>query len=348
MKVKIGIFGKTNAGKSTLLNALTGQDVAIVSPKEGTTTDPVRRAYELLDYGAVTLIDTAGIDDTTALSAERIAKSRSIASEVELALVLLSGNEADEVERNFCDELSCPTILVRRGYNTAELLSEIRSTLLEKVKPLPPFYGSQLSENQIVLLVCPIDSEAPAGRLILPQVNAIRAALDLHSTAIVVQCGELAEAIKKHYPDLVVTDSQAFREVAEIVGDSVPLTSFSILLAEQRGDKELYSEGLRAIENLKSGDRVLLIEHCSHGVSCDDIGRVKIPNLLRKRVGGDITVDIVSGRDSLPKDLEKYSLAIQCGGCMVGARPIIHRAHLCLKHNLPITNYGMALRCLLT
>lgn len=347
MKVKIGIFGKTNAGKSTLLNALTGQDIAIVSPQRGTTTDPVRRAYELLDYGIVTFIDTAGIDDSTTLGDKRIAKSQSIATEVDLALFLLSDSEIDVEERRFCEKLLCPIIYVRRGYKVEALFSEIRETLTREVKPLAPFYGSALNSGEVVLLVCPIDSEAPAGRLILPQVAAIRAALDIHSTAIVVQVDELGEAIERYSPNLVVTDSQAFKEVEEIVRGRVSLTSFSILLAAQRGDIELYSEGLKALRELKAGSRVLLIEHCSHGVSCEDIGRVKIPRLLRERVGGDIEVDILSGRDPLPDDLSPYSLAIQCGGCMVGARPIIYRAKMCQGRGVPITNYGMALRELL-
>ncbi len=347
MKAKIGIFGKVNAGKSTLMNALTGQRVAIVSPERGTTTDPVRRAYELLDYGAVTFIDTAGIDDESALGSARVAKSRNVAMEVDLALFVIVGDDADTDEQTFIDQLECAVIVVKRGYEVAALLDEIRETLQRTVKKLPPFYGDKLSEGQCVVLVCPIDSEAPEGRLILPQVQAIRAAIDIHSTAIVVQPSELATAIEKHKPDLVVTDSQAFKEVSEIVPSGVELTSFSILLAIQRGDMELYSSGIEALDSLKAGDRVLLIEHCSHGVSCEDIGRVKIPKLLCERVGGKVEFDMVSGRDALPADLSGYRMAIQCGGCMVGATPIIRKAHFCNARGLPITNYGMLLRKLL-
>lgn len=343
----VGIFGKVNAGKSTLLNALVGQEVAIVSSEEGTTTDPVRRAYELLDYGKVTFIDTAGFDDSSALGAVRLQKTLKVIDEVVLALFVAAGDELDGDEEKFLQRVDVPTIIVRRGYSVEGLLDEIRSTLLREVKPLAPFFGSHLQGGQCVILVCPIDSEAPAGRLILPQVQAMRAALDIHATAVVVQVEELADALARYDCDLVVTDSQAFSEVSKIVPSNIPLTSFSILLAEQRGDKELYSSGLSALDTLKASDRVLLIEHCSHGVSCDDIGRVKIPALLSRKVSGAIKFDIISGRDPLPEDLSAYSLAVQCGGCMVGSRPIIRRAKQCRRASLPITNYGMLLRKLL-
>ncbi len=347
MKVKVGIFGKVNAGKSTLFNALTGQDIAIVSSKRGTTTDPVRRAYELLDYGIVTFIDTAGIDDKSELGGARTAKSLQVAFEVDLAVVMTENEVLDEIENNFIAKLESPYIVVKRGYKVEDVLTEIRETLEREVRPLPPFFGSKLRTGGIALLVCPIDSEAPAGRLILPQVQAIRAALDIHATAIVVQVEELAEAIDRYNPDLVVTDSQAFSEVSKVVPTGIELTSFSILLAEQRGDVALYSSGIEAINTLKDGDKVLIIEHCSHGVSCDDIGRVKIPKLLQNHIKGNLEFDFISGRSPLPENLADYKLAIQCGGCMVGASSIIRRARLCSRHDLPITNYGMLLRKLL-
>ncbi len=347
MKVKIGIFGRVNAGKSTLLNALTGQDIAIVSPTGGTTTDPVRRAYELLDYGAVTFIDTAGIDDSSELGGQRIAKSVAVAEDVDLALFVLSGQEADSLESDFIDRIGCPIILVRRGYSVEALLSELRETLRREVRQLPSLFEGRLKGGETVVLVCPIDSEAPAGRLILPQVQAIRAALDIGAMAVVVQVPELRCALERYTPTLVVTDSQAFDAVEPLVPSGVELTSFSILLAHQRGDVELYSKGLEVIDSLSPSSRVLLIEHCSHGVSCEDIGRVKIPRLLSKHLGFEVQVDIVSGRDSLPKNLYYYDLAVQCGGCMVGAKPIIQRVGKCQSQGLPITNYGMLLRYLL-
>ncbi len=347
MKAKIGIFGRVNAGKSTLLNALTGQDVAIVSQERGTTTDPVRRGYELLDYGAVTFIDTAGIDDDSPLGAERIAKSKAVTTEVDLALFITTKGEPDSLERDFIDRIDAPVILVQRGYIIEDLLTEIRCTLEREIRPLPHLFEGRLQGGEVVVLVCPIDSEAPAGRLILPQVQAIRAALDIGATAVVVQVGELESALKRYSPQLVVTDSQAFAEVTPLVPEGIELTSFSILLAQQRGDKELYSEGLKAVDSLTSDKKLLLIEHCSHGVSCDDIGRVKIPKLLSKHLGFEVQFDIISGRDMLPKDLSPYGLAVQCGGCMVGSAPIVRRARHCHRASLPITNYGLLLRYLL-
>lgn len=342
--MKIGIFGRTNAGKSTLLNALTAQNVAIVAPEAGTTTDPVRRAYELLGVGKVTFIDTAGFDDTTSLGAQRLKKTVAVIDEIDVALFLTTSPNLDPQEQAFVDRLDCPMLHVVRGYDPALVLQRIVSLIEQSEGVRPSFYGDLLPRGGVVLLVCPIDSEAPEGRLILPQVQAVRAALDLNGVAIVVQVGELRGAMERWAPDLVVTDSQAFGEVQLIVGDRVPLTSFSILLARQKGDPELYRRGLEALGELEEGSCVLLIEHCSHGVSCQDIARVKIPALIERRLGFMPRFDIVSGRDPLPDDLGVYSLAVQCGGCMTSARPIGRRIELCRRVGLPITNYGMLLR----
>lgn len=347
MKVKIGIFGRVNAGKSTLFNALSGQSVAIVSPLAGTTTDPVRRAYELLGFGAVTLIDTAGFDDTTELGQQRLRKTLNVANEVDLALFVLTTDQADQQETQFMSTIECPIITVRPNDNHQALLAKIVDTLTNELPAATPFFGDLLLENQRVLLVCPIDSEAPEGRLILPQVQALRAALDLHCTAMVVQVDQLGQAIEQFCPHLVVTDSQAFDQVTPIVqavGPNTPLTSFSILLAAQKGDPQTYQQGLLAIDTLNRQSKILLIEHCSHGVSCQDIARVKIPALLQKRLGFMPAFDIVSGRDPLPDNLSNYALAVQCGGCMAESRPIMRRIERCKLSALPITNYGILLR----
>lgn len=348
IKVKIGIFGRMNSGKSTLFNALTGQQgLSIVAPKRGTTTDPVRRAYELLDYGAVTFVDTAGFDDSGELGEQRIQKTMEVAMEVDIAIVLLIDKKPDTSEREFVEKLQMPVIELSRGYDTESVLSLIKQTLESKIPPTPPFYGDILPRGGTVILVCPIDSEAPAGRMILPQVQAIRSALDISATCIVVQPSELESTIQRISADLVVTDSQAFKEVAAVVKGKVALTSFSILLAAQRGDIVAYKEGLRAVDRLKKGDRVLLLEHCSHGVSCDDIGRVKIPRLLSRRLGFEVDVDMVSGRERMPEDLSQYSLAVQCGGCMVSRGAIVSRILRCREVGLPVTNYGLLLQHLL-
>lgn len=342
--MKIGIFGRVNAGKSTLLNAITGQNVAIVSSEAGTTTDPVRRAYELLGVGKVTLIDTAGFDDHTPLGQQRLKKTLGVIDEVDAALFVLCGAQAHSDEEAFVKELDCPTLIVKRGYDVEELLKQIADLIRVTQDEKPSFFGDLLRLNGCVVLVCPIDSEAPEGRLILPQVQALRAALDLHATAVVVQPSELAGALERYHPDLVVTDSQAFEIVRPIVGGRFTLTSFSILLARQKGDPVLYKEGLKALKTLTSDSRVLLIEHCSHGVSCEDIARVKIPALVERRLGFRPRFEIVSGRDQLPEDLSGVALAVQCGGCMADARPIKRRIERCHRAGVPITNYGLLLR----
>lgn len=350
IKAKIAIVGRVNAGKSTLLNDLTQQNLAITSPQRGTTTDPVRRGYELLGYGAVTFIDTAGLDDFgSELSEIRVEKSRAAIFESDLVLFVTASIELDCFEQEVLQGLDMPTIVVRRGYDRAILLEEIASVLRREVKPYPPFYGELLNSGETVVLVCPIDSEAPEGRLILPQVQALRAALDMHCTAVVVQVEELEGALLRYSPELVVTDSQAFDLVAPLAKISgVALTSFSMLLAAQKGDMAAYREGLEAVDRLQSGDRVLIIEHCSHGVSCDDIGRVKIPRLLRARCGVELEFVVVSGRDMLPSDLGSYALAVQCGGCMVERKPIVRRIEQCRRAGVSVTNYGMLLKMLLS
>lgn len=342
--VKIGIYGRMNSGKSTLFNFLLGAQNAIVSPTAGTTTDPVRRSYELLGFGAVTFIDTAGFDDCgSEIAEQRVQKSLATIDEVDVALfVPMVNGQLDKQERDFVADLDIPFILVEKPF-ADDLFSKIKSAL-SFATPAPSFFGRHLSTGQRVLLVCPIDSESPAGRLILPQVQALRAALDINAYAMIIQPAELKNALTFFKPDLVVIDSQIFDVASGVVPPTVPLTSFSILLSESKGDIKLYAQGVESIDGLKESDKILLIEHCSHGVSCDDIARVKIPHALQSYTGCNLDFTIVSGRVPLPADLSVFALAVQCGGCMVGARALRSRIGRCQAAGLPITSYGLLLK----
>lgn len=355
----IGIYGRTNAGKSTLLNRLIGQQAVIVSPEAGTTTDPVRRVFELTDFGPVVFIDTAGIDDSeTELGRLRVQKTMQTLLDIDLGIVLLYGMVPDATEQRLIDTIRAndiPYIMVpARGRSVAAevLLENIRRTIPEHALAMPPFFGQRfISAGDVILLVCPIDGAAPAGRLILPQVQALRAALDLGAVAITVQPEQLRRALQLCNPRLIITDSQLFKEVSTVAGELYPeveVTSFSILLAEQKGDVTVYREGLKAVDTLKAGDRVLIIENCSHQVTCDDIGRSKMPGWLSDFTGlDDLRFTFVTGRDPLPADLsisQTYALAVQCGGCVSTRRMIQARIQAVLKCGVPITNYGMLIR----
>ncbi len=356
----IGIYGVTNAGKSSLLNRLTGQQTVIVSPQAGTTTDPVRRSFEIAGYGPAVFIDTAGIDDTaTELGRLRVQKTLQTLTEADLAVILLLGAEPSAAERGLLDTVRANDIpalvLANRGDGLCadEILERIRQAIPELSHEMPPFFGEHpLAAGDTVLLVCPIDGAAPAGRLILPQVQALRAALDIGAIAVTVQPEQLAAALRIHRPRLVVTDSQVFREVTATVTELCPkteITSFSVLLAQQKGNAAVYRKGLKAVDALKPGDRVLVIENCSHQVTCDDIGRTKIPGWLREYTGiGSLEFTFVSGRDPLPAELytspDHYALAVQCGGCVSTRRAIQARIHAAVRNGVPITNYGMLIR----
>lgn len=360
---RVGIYGVMNAGKSSLLNRLTGQQAAVVSPQPGTTTDPVRRSFEVAGYGPVVFIDTAGVDDIASeLGLLRVRKTLGTLLDVDLAVVVLAGFSPSPEEEKLLDSIRAndvPFILLpSRGADVSEeeILGRITSALgdsgLSSSVP-PPFFGNRLiSPGEVIVFVCPIDGSAPAGRLILPQVQALRAALDVGAVAVTVQPAQLREALCLHAPRLVVTDSQVFREVVSIVGEvcrGAEVTSFSVLLAEQKGDALLYKEGLLAVDALKEGDRILIIENCSHQVTCEDIGRSKIPGWLREFTGfPDLQFTFVSGRDALPPELYTmpgfFALAVQCGGCVATRRMIQARIHACRKNGIPITNYGMLIR----
>lgn len=346
----------TNVGKSSLLNRMTGQQAAVVSPVAGTTTDPVRRVFEVADYGPVLFIDTAGVDDEgSEVGRLRVAGTWRTLSEVDLAVVLLEGVGPSGVERRLLDRIRAndvPYLLLpsrAADLSAEEVLRRICAAIPERAGEMPPFFGERvIAAGEVILFVCPIDAGAPAGRLILPQVQALRAALELEAVAVSVQPEQLAEALRLYTPRLVVTDSQVFRKVTELVQERCPeveVTSFSVLLAEQKGDAAVYREGLQAVDGLKAGDRVLIIENCSHQVTCDDIGRTKIPGWLRAYTGAEsLAFTFVSGRDPLPEPLSGYALAVQCGGCVATRRMVQVRIRAAIRSGVPITNYGMLIR----
>lgn len=375
----MGIFGRRNAGKSSLINALTGQDVAIVSEIAGTTTDPVKKSIEVHGLGPLIFIDTAGIDDTGDLGRLRIKKSLAALRLIDLAILVLTGNRYDSFEAELVKEfgvLDIPFVLVHNKSDIEPLDVSFRNEIKnstgkeiieysalhpEKYNPgllrviketMPPtalksrgLIGDLVSHGDIVLLITPIDIEAPEGRLILPQVQVIRDILDNDCTAIVLKEREVDAFLRRTgiRPALVITDSQVFLKADASIPRDIPLTSFSIVLARQKGDFEAYLRGTPKIGELKDGDRVLLLESCTHNVSCDDIGRVKIPRWLTNFSGKKLEFDTVAGLDAFPRPVEEYALVIQCGGCMVTHRQLLNRLRDPKKHDVPITNYGMAI-----
>jgi [FeFe] hydrogenase H-cluster maturation GTPase HydF len=373
----IGIFGRRNTGKSTLINWLTGQEVSLVSSMPGTTTDPVKKSLEIPGIGAVVLIDTAGIDDLGELGSQRIRRSQEVISKVDCALLLIAGNQFGEYEvqliaqfkelnvpylilhnKNDIDKIATITETVIRHHSSAEIIDmhtgddTYREVVLEALKRIIPdtkqgnnsLIGDLVKPGEVVLMITPIDSEAPEGRLILPQNQAIRDALDHDCITVVLKETELKNFMDKGIkPALAITDSQLFGEVAQLLPEEIPLTSFSILFARQKGDFASFLRGTPHISKLKEGDHVLLLESCTHHSSCDDIGRVKIPRLLQAFTGHVLHFTVVSGLSSLPADIRKYALVIQCGGCMVTRRQLINRLHPFIDAGIPVTNYGMTL-----
>lgn len=376
MRLHIGIFGKTNVGKSSLLNRITNQDVSIVSNIAGTTTDVVEKTMELLPIGPVNFLDTAGINDSTALSSERIEKTMKIINRTDVAIVVCDYNGIDDYERNLIEkfnELKIPFMIFinktdekypsdsiiedLKNYTKYILLSSVKTDdlIVFKIKELlvkllpedfvnyPKIVGDLIPQGSTVILVIPIDKEAPKGRIILPQVQTLRDLLDNNCVSVVVKESELKSAIDnlKFAPSLVVTDSQAFKNVSEIVPENIPLTSFSILFARLKGDLNAFSQGAKSIEKLQDGDRVLILESCTHHAIEDDIGRVKIPNLLRKKTGKNLIIDNIAGHDF--PDISKYKLIIHCGACMTNRREVLSRILLASENNVPITNYGICI-----
>jgi len=376
LKPHIGIFGRSNNGKSSIINRLTGQETAIVSDTAGTTTDPVRKSIEIFGIGPAVLIDTAGMDDASQLGAQRMAKSFAVMSEIDLAVLVIADNVFGDTEKTIADrlaELAVPFVVVHNkadlssltatlkkeietAYDTAVIdFSATRSVtvdpLIDLIKKFMPqsayqkvsLLGGIVKPADTVLLVCPIDSEAPDGRLILPQVMTIRDSLDNNCICSVIKETSLEQYLARMpKPDLVVTDSQVFDYVSKTVPRDIMLTSFSIVLARLRGDFENYIKGTPCLSRLHDGDRILILESCTHQTSCEDIGRVKLPRLIRKFTQKDISFDYVSGLAPID-DIERYSMVIQCGGCMATRRQLINRTGLAVRAGIPISNYGMSI-----
>lgn len=372
-KIHIGFFGRCNVGKSTLINTLVGQDISIVSEYSGTTTDTVKKTIELTDIGQVVLIDTAGIDDKSVLGEERKKKTLDIFSQVDFAVLVISENRFDIYEENIIDECkrySTPYIVVynkedlfpiqenlktevslivsKEDKSTREKLhqilrQEIRKLSLERQKPL---LNDIIDQGDVVVLVTPIDASAPKGRLILPQVKTIREIIDQHAIAITVQETELGQAINllgKEKIKLVITDSQIFKKVDSIVPNEIPLTSFSIILAKEKGNFNQYLSGTLRIDSLQDGDNILILESCTHTPTCEDIGRVKLPNMLKKYTGKNLNFTFSAGLSNSFNDIEKYQLVIQCGGCMATKKQMQNRLLPFIEKNMSITNYGMTI-----
>ncbi len=377
-KPHIGIYGRRNNGKSTLINKLTGQDTAIVSDMPGTTTDPVKKSYEITGFGPVILIDTAGIDDNGDLGEKRIDKTVQTIKHIDLALLVITNNTFSKEEKELIkkfEQVNTPYIIIhnkeditplepelekkivaetnafsvipfdREHGDIDKLIKNIKQAIPESAYSTPSLLGDIISYGDIVLLITPIDIEAPEGRLILPQVQTIRDILDNDAVCIVLKEREVDVFLRKTgiKPALVVTDSQIFLKADASIPRDVPLTSFSILLAHFKGDFESYMKGTPQIDKLQNGNRVLILESCTHHVSCDDIGRTKIPRWLSNYTGKKLEFDVVAGLDKIKRDITEYSLIIQCGGCMITHKQLVNRLRHAKEKNIPVTNYGMAI-----
>lgn len=368
-RVHISFFGKRNVGKSSLLNSVTGQNISVVSDVLGTTTDPVKKAMELLPLGPVLIIDTPGFDDEGTLGELRVEKTREILSKTDVAvLVVDSQGELDEREREFialAEEKKLPLII---AHNKADLLAEIPATkdnniwvsavdkininelkeliasLSKSAKNERKIISDLLDKGDVVVLVTPIDESAPKGRLILPQQQTIRDILDKGCIAIVTQVEELSKTLEslKNPPKMVITDSQAFKKVSSLVPESIPLTSFSILFARYKGNLPAQIKGAAVLSKLVDSDKVLMAEGCTHHRQCGDIGTVKMPMWIRRHSGKNPEFHFTSGGE-FPKDLSEYRLVVHCGGCMLNEAEIKHRVMTAEKANVPVVNYGVAI-----
>ncbi len=378
LKPHIGIFGRRNYGKSSLVNYLTGQDIAIVSNLAGTTTDPVKKTMEIGGVGPVVWVDTAGIDDEGIVGRKRIEKSLEMLSQSDLALILFTDNrfEAEEVMLvENCRNRNIPFILIysqadrmapdqalldrlEEDFDTrvfvltiktpalrGPLTLRIREALPETAYVHRSLLGDVIAPNDTVVMVTPIDSSAPEGRMILPQVQVLRDILDNNARAVVCRETELANTLQdlKQPPRLVITDSQVYGMVSKQVPDEVFLTSFSVVLARAKGLFENYIQGTPAIDKLQDGDHVLMLESCTHNVTCEDIGRVKIPKLLERYTGKQLQCEAVAGFSALSRPITDYALVIQCGGCVVTAKQLASRLAPAIDAGIPVSNYGLAI-----
>lgn len=374
-RIHIGFFGRRNAGKSSLLNAVTGQELAVVSETEGTTTDPVYKAMELLPLGPVMLIDTPGFDDEGALGQQRVKKTRQVLEKTDIAVLVADAsagmsacdeellalfkerevpflvvfNKSDKADLHRAEEVQDKNKIADVIYLSAKTGEGVRE-LKEKLASMRPDKEERHLASDLVrpldtvVLVVPIDSAAPKGRLILPQQQTIRELLEAGAVVMVTRESELSQTLAKlkEKPAFVITDSQAFEEVAAIVPADIPLTSFSILMARYKGFLQIALEGVKAIDSLKDGDRVLIAEGCTHHRQCDDIGTVKIPRFLKKYTGKELVIETSSGT-GFPEELTPYALVIHCGGCMLNEREVLRRMRFAKRQGVPVTNYGIAI-----
>lgn len=370
-RVHIGFFGRRNAGKSSVVNAVTGQNLAIVSDKKGTTTDPVYKAMELLPLGPVLIIDTPGFDDTGALGELRVERTRQVLNKTDISVLVIDAAEgmqqSDRETLALIREKGLPYIIVYNKSDLAKRPDQIPEDVLyvsardntgihelkerlARLKPQDagvPIVRDMVRPGDFFVLVVPVDSAAPKGRLILPQQQTIRDILDADGTAVVVKETGLKETLQHlgQKPRMVITDSQAFKRVAADTPDDITLTSFSILMARHKGFLDIAIDGVRALGGLKDGDKVLISEGCTHHRQCDDIGTVKIPRWLRQYTGKTLSIETSSGRD-FPMDLTPYALVIHCGGCMLNEREVASRMQRARLQRVPITNYGIFIACI--
>ncbi|NLC47696.1 MAG: [FeFe] hydrogenase H-cluster maturation GTPase HydF [Firmicutes bacterium] len=372
-RLHIAVFGRRNAGKSSIINAITGQEVALVSEHPGTTTDPVYKAMELLPLGPVVFIDTAGLDDVGDLGKLRVKKTLGVMDKTDLALMVFSPENSDfALEKEWSKELQARKIPIIGVVNKIDIkdvdikeiakdfdfpfikVSAKEGTNIGKLKEmisqnaptnfeLTALIGDILKPKSLVVLVAPQDIQAPKNRLILPQVQTIRDLLDHNCMALVAKDTELEDLLNSlnKQPDLVITDSQIFNRVSQMIPEEVPLTSFSIIMSRYKGELSTFIKGANAIDKLKPGDRVLIAEACTHHPLENDIGRQKLPALLEAKAGGKLEIDIKAGAD-FPEDLTPYKLILHCGACMLNRKQMLSRIIRAEQQNVPITNYGMA------
>ncbi len=377
IKPHIGIFGRRNNGKSSFINLLVGQDLAIVSNQAGTTTDPVNKSVEIFGIGPAIIIDTAGIDDSGELGDKRVKKTMEVVKKVDCAILLLANNQFGEYETDIIRKFKhfdIPFLIVHNKsdlenistkttetiqstckaeiieFSTIEttnydkLIDLIKRTIPQTAYQKPSLFADLVKPKDVVLLITPVDSEAPDGRVILPQNMAIRDVLDNDCITVVIKDTEIEDFLKLGIkPALAVTDSQAFGMVSKLIPENIPLTGFSVVFARLKGDFEKYLEGTSHISNLKDGDKVLILESCTHQVSCDDIGRFKIPNWLLKFTAKKLEFTVVSGLSEITEEISNFAIIIQCGGCMVTKKQLQSRLKPAIDAGVPVTNYGLAI-----
>ena len=377
LKPHIGIFGKRNSGKSSLINALCGQEIAIVSDQAGTTTDPVKKSVEIFGIGPAIIIDTAGIDDSGELGSKRILKSIETIPLIDLALLVFSANDFNEFDKQLIKRFKkqkTPFIIVHnksdierlsiclgkeitRNYRKVvletsaeknrhieELVQEMIINIPKTAYTKPSLFDGLITKGDNVLLITPIDSEAPEGRMILPQVMAIRDVLDKDCICTVIKETQIESYLNTNQEiKLVVTDSQAFGMVSKLIPEDIPLTSFSIIFSRIKAHWEAILKGTLHISKLKDGDNILILESCTHHISCEDIGRYKLPKWLSEFTGKDLNYEVVSGLQEFNAKLNNCSMVIQCGGCVATQKQIQNRLQLAIDKNIAVSNYGMAI-----